>query len=577
MHWTLRRTHSPPPDPTTLPQLARELQISELLAALLWRRGLMSLRDMDLYLGPHLRHLVPPAQWPGVEPAARVLAQGLEQGLPFAVWGDYDVDGVTATALVTEFLRLRGYAPLPYLPRRMEEGYGMNVAGVEKLAAQGIRLLLTVDCGISDLRPIARAKELGLTVVVSDHHLPGAELPPADAVCNPRLSEPASGDCPCPDLAGVGVAFFLMAALNRMLPGEALDMRRFLDLVALGTLADVVPLKGQNRILVKNGLLLLAEAKRPGLAALKEVSGFHPQAALGAGQVVFSLAPRINAAGRLDDAAKALELLLCPDRDAALPLAQELDRHNTERRAEEERILGEALEQAQAQSHRLGLVLAGADWHQGVIGIVASRVVEAAYKPTLLLCRDDTVPGQLKGSGRSIQECDLFQALQQCADLLAGFGGHRQAAGLRLDETRLEDLRERFHQAVAQQLGPEPLHATQLVDAELDFGRIDFTLLKELELLQPFGMGNPEPVFISPAVLVLRQKVFAEKHVSLDLRDPLSNVVLRAKAWRQAESLGQDLAGKRVRVAFTPRVDTYRGTPSIELNIRGLVTEHGVL
>jgi len=571
MRWTMRRTDAPPPEPALVARLAKELHISEFIASLLWRRGIASLEDMDRYLSPGLRHLSPPACWPGLEDAAAVLAQGLQENRTFAVWGDYDVDGVTAATLVVDFLRQRGHAPLARLPLRMEEGYGLNPAGVEQLASQGVRLLLTVDCGIADIEAVTRARELGMTVVVSDHHLPGQQLPPAHAVVNPRLCE-----CPCPDLAGVGVAFFLMAALNRMLPGAPADMRQFLDLVALGTLADVVPLKGQNRILVKNGLLLLGEAPRPGIAALKEVSGFAHKAPLGAGKVVFSLAPRINAVGRLDDAAKALELLLAPDYDSALPLARELDDCNASRRAEEERILTQALEQAEEQSQRLGLVLCADDWHPGVIGIVASRVVEAMYRPALLLCKPEPPPqgeALLKGSGRSISECDLYQALQDCAGLLQRFGGHRQAAGLSLPPENLEALRDSFHEAVERQVGPEPLAPQQLVDAELGFGQIDQTLLRELEMLQPFGMGNPEPVFISPPVQVLNHRVFAEKHVSLSLRDMAANVILRAKAWRQAESLGPELAGATVRVAFTPKLDTYRGTPSIDLHIRGLTRE----
>lgn len=571
MRWTLRRTDAPPPDPSLIARLARQLHISEFIASLLWRRGQCSLEDMDRHLSPGLRHLAPPSQWPGLEQAAGILATGLQKGLPFAVWGDYDADGVTAASLVTDFLRQRGYAVIPRLPLRMEEGYGLNLAGIEELATKGVRLLLTVDCGVADIEAVAKAKELGMTVIVSDHHLPGETLPPADAIVNPRLCQ-----CPCPDLAGVGVAFFLMAALNRLLPGQAQDMRQFLDLVALGTLADVVPLKGQNRILVKNGLLLLSEAKRPGLAALKEVSGFNAKAALGSGKVSFSLAPRINAAGRVSDAAKALDMLLAPDYDTALPLARELDACNTARREEEDRILVQALEQAQEQQHRLGLVLFGPDWHPGVIGIVASRVVEAMYRPALLLCKPAAAAQAaelLKGSGRSINECDLYQALAACKDLLQRFGGHRQAAGLSLAPENLEPLRQRFHQAVQEQIGPEPLQELQLVDAELGFGQIDQTLLKELEMLQPFGMGNPEPVFISPAVQVLNHRVFSEKHVALSLRDMAAGVILRAKAWRMADSLGPELTGKTVRVAFTPKLDTWRGTPSIELHLRGLEVE----
>ncbi|EMG36780.1 exonuclease RecJ [Desulfocurvibacter africanus PCS] len=555
--WIFRHSDQAPAETESW---AHELGVSPLLAALLWQRGLRTLRDMDVFLSPGLRHLAKPGDFPGLDDAARVLAQGLEQGLPMAVWGDYDVDGVTATALVTDVLARRGFAVRHYLPNRMEEGYGLNLQGIEQLAAEGVRLLLTVDCGITSTVEIARARELGMTVVVTDHHLPGSELPAAHGMCNPRLAP-----CPCDSLAGVGVAFLLMAAVNRLLPGAPCDMREVLDLVALGTLADVVDLNGQNRILVKNGLLLIAEGRRPGIFALKEAACYNPTAPMGAGQVVFGLAPRINAAGRLGQADLALELLLAPDRETARPLAAKLDAMNSERKHEEERITAEALAQADTQLHRVGLVLSSPGWHHGVIGIVASRMVEAFYRPVLILSEED---GLLKGSGRSIDEFDLHQGLCACAALLTGFGGHRQAAGLRLRASELDALREAFDQAVRNQVGDAPLAPRMKLDGLLAFGLIDQRLLRELELLQPFGMGNPEPVFLHSGAMVRAHRIFAGKHVSLDLRDEASGVTLKAKAWRQAESLPHAVLGKPISLAFTPKINSYNGLDQVELHIK---------
>lgn len=546
--------------PAHVEDWALELGVSPLLTALLWQRGLRGLRDMDVFLSPGLRHLANPREFPGLEDAARILAQGLGQGLPMAVWGDYDVDGVTATALVTDVLGQRGHAVRHYLPNRMEEGYGLNLHGIEALAGQGVRLLLTVDCGIASNAEIARARELGMTVVVTDHHLPGSELPEAHGLCNPRLAP-----CPCESLAGVGVAFMLMAALNRLLPGEPCDMRDVLDLVALGTLADVVDLGGQNRILVKNGLLLIAEGRRPGIFALKEAAGYNPTAPMGAGQVVFGLAPRINAAGRLGQADLALELLLAKDRETARPLAARLDAMNSERKQEEEHITREAEEQAKSQLARQGLVLASPGWHHGVIGIVASRMVEAFNRPVLILSEED---GLLKGSGRGIDEFDLHKGLCDCAQILVGFGGHRQAAGLKLLAERLEELREAFDRAVRAQIGDDPLPPSLKLDGLLSFDKIDHRLLRELELLQPFGMGNPEPVFLHSGAMVRAHRVFGTRHVSLDLRDEQAGVTLKAKAWRQAENLPRDIVGKAVSLAFTPKVNSYNGLDQIELHIK---------
>lgn len=547
-------------EPESVEALADRLEVSPLIVRLLNLRGVQGFDNLQQFLSPLLRHLAPPEQWPGMVESARVLADGLTAGHKFAVWGDYDVDGVTASAVVIDFLRRRGFDPLHHIPNRMTEGYGLNVPGIEALAEQGVELLLTVDCGITACESVARAKELGMTVVVSDHHLPGEELPPADAFCNPRLA-----DCPCPDLAGVGVAFMLMATLNSMLPGEKADVRNLLDLVALGTLADVVKLQGQNRVLTKNGMLLINEGRRPGISALKAVSGYSVGAELGAGQITFGLAPRINAAGRMGHAEDALQLLLSPNMDEARPLAERLNELNAQRQEEEEMIQQEAMEQAEAQKNRLGLVLYAPHWHSGIIGIVASRVVEKYYRPTLILCEEN---GVLKGSGRSIHEFDLHGGLKRCEDLLLGYGGHRQAAGMSLSPENLEALRDRFHEVVREDVGPKPLEPSMKVDEELLLSGIDFTLLKELELLQPYGPGNPEPVFTSPPLSVRGRRVFGKDHVKLELRCADTGITLNGKAWRKAEELRPGIVGTRMAVAYTPKIDRYNGHASIDLLIR---------
>lgn len=552
--------------PSSASAMAEELNVSPLIVEILWNRGLTDVGEMDRFLSPLLRHMANPAEVPGLTKAAETIARGLDEGRKLAVWGDYDVDGITATAVIKEFFALRGREVLHHLPNRMEEGYGMNVPGVEALHAQGATLLLTVDCGISDLAPVARARELGMTVVVTDHHLPGETLPEAHAVCDPRLGEGG----PCDDLAGVGVAFMLVVALNRLLPGEPVDVRPLLDLVALGTIADIVRLTGQNRILVKNGLLVIKEARRPGMAALKVVSDYARQAELGAGQIGFHLAPRINAAGRMGDPEKALNLLLAKDFDTAMPIAEELDAINMERRRQEQEIADEALAQAETMRRMAGLVLFADHWHPGIIGIVASRVAEKYYRPTMLLCAPDGPEGLLKGSGRSIPEFNLHDGLASVADVLAGFGGHAQAAGLSLKPENLAALRERFNDHVIETLGAEPLTPTLKLDHELAFSNINNTLLKELELLQPFGMGNPEPVFATKPVRVAEHALFGREgeHVKLVLEDETTGTKLPGKAWRMADTLTRAVHGKTMRFAFTPKIDRFRGIPSIDLRIR---------
>lgn len=559
--WKARGESRPPSSET----MAEQLSVSPLIVDILWNRGMASVEEMDRFLSPGLRHLAQPSEIPGLMDAAEVVARGLAEGRTLAVWGDYDVDGITATVLLKEFFAARGIAIMHHLPNRMEEGYGMNVPGVERLAAQGAGVLLTVDCGISDIAPVARARELGMLVAVTDHHLPGDTLPDAHAICDPRLREGG----PCDDLAGVGVAFMLACALNRMLPGEPMDVRPLLDLVALGTVADVVQLTGQNRILVKNGLLVIKEAARPGMAALKMVSEYERKAELGAGQIGFNLAPRVNAAGRMGDPGKALALLLAPSLDEAMPIARELDAINLERRRQEQEIAEEALAQAETMRHMAGLVLHADHWHPGIIGIVASRVVERYYRPTLMLCSGGE-SGLLKGSGRSISEFDLHESLKSVSPLLAGFGGHKQAAGLSLDPANLDALRQGFNEAVIAKLGPEPLTPTLKLDRQLPFGEITNTLLNELELLQPFGLGNPEPVFASAPVTVAEYRLFGRdnEHVKLVLADAESGARLSGKAWRMGREFPRNTKGQAMRFAFTPKIDRYRGIPSIDLRIR---------
>lgn len=560
--WKARGENSPP---ASVKSLAEELSVSPLIIDILWNRGLTTLEEMDQFLSPGLRHLASPDEIPGLTDAAKALAHGLSEGHKLAIWGDYDVDGITSTALVTEFFNARGIETLRHLPNRMEEGYGLNIPGIERLAEEGAGILLTVDCGISDNDAVARAKELGMIVVVSDHHLPGDELPKADAVCDPRLRDGGPYD----DLAGVGVAFMLMAALNKLLPGEPAEVRQLLDLVALGTIADVVRLTGMNRILVKNGLLLIKEANRPGMAALKVVSEYERGADLGAGQIGFNLAPRINAAGRMGDPGKALSLLLSKSFDDAMPYAEELNAINMERRRQEQEIADQAFEQAESMKDQPGLVLYGENWHPGIIGIVASRVVEKYYRPTLILCSSED--GELiKGSGRSISEFDLHESLKNISPLLNGFGGHKQAAGLSIVPENLDALREQFNEQVVKELGEEPLTPTLKLDRELHFGDITHTLLAELEMLQPFGMGNPEPVFGSAPVTVAEHRAFGREreHVKVVLADDETGARLPGKAWRMGDKLTRDIQGRLMRFAFTPKIDRYRGIPKIDLRIR---------
>ena len=563
------RLKSPPPEAalsrTSQEDIARRLDVSPLLVHLMTLRGLVSEKDMDRFLSPGLRYLHPLEKWPGIEAGARLLSQAVSQGRNIAVWGDYDVDGITATTLVKDFMASKGVDIVHYIPDRLDFGYGLHLDGIRALAEKGVDVLLTVDCGIANIEEIREAKAMGMQVVVTDHHLPGQELPPADVIINPKL-----GGWPSPNLSGVGVGFLLMGALNRFLPEPHTDIRDFLDLVALGTVADVVPLDEQNRILVKNGLLLIKEGRRSGIQALKEISGMAPEEGVGTGAIGFALAPRINAAGRIGDPDLAVRLLLEKNRNEARQLADQLDKLNTKRKLEEQRILEEAIAQAESQLHLPGLVLHSEHWHSGIIGIVASRIVERFHRPCLILTKEN---GIFKGSGRSTPTFDLYEALVACKQCLHKFGGHRQAAGLKLEPFQLANLKELFALAVEKQLGADPTPPVLELDAELPFSLIDHTLLKELDLLQPYGQGNPRPVFLSPPLKVLRHRFFSQKkHLELHLSDTTDGTSMRAVAWRQGEKW-QDraLGGITLRVAFTPRLSKFNGLLQIELAVQEIL------
>jgi len=562
VNWKLIQTSA---SPAHIARLAEDLEISPALCSILHQRGMTSLEEMQFFLSPGLRYLQPLEDWPQLQQAADLIASSHDSGNRIAVWGDYDVDGITSAALLKDFFQSKGIDIRCYLPHRVQDGYGLNMAGMEKLAGEGIKTLITVDCGISHHSEISRARELGMHVILTDHHLPGSELPPANVIVNPQCSP-----CPYPGLAGVGSAFFLAAALNRTLPGPQMDIRDLLDLVALGTIADLVPLDRANRILVKNGLLLLSEGRRPGIYALKEASGLGGTDSIGAGQVGFALGPRINAAGRLDDPCQALELLLCRDLQQARTIAARLNTLNNERKKTEETILDMARQQANNYKDDSGLILFDPDWHPGVLGIVASRLVEEFYRPCLVLTREN---GLIKGSGRSISGFNLYQGLCSLKSHLTGFGGHSQAAGLSLEPENLEELRTGFSRVISECIGPGPHQKEIVLDALLGLDELSPDFLQELELLQPFGPENPRPVFLSPPLKVLDQSLFGkDKHVRFDLKDPESGVKLRGQFWRQGRNLKEtSLKGKNLTLAYTPGINVYQGLVSIRLNIREIL------
>jgi single-stranded-DNA-specific exonuclease len=474
-----------PCDPGAVERLRAALGCSRTFAQVLVRRGLADASAARAFLAAEDLH--DPSAFAGMDQAVGLILRHVAAGSRITVHGDYDVDGVCATAVLLRALRRLGADADWFLPSRVDDGYGLAAATVERLAARGTALLVTVDCAITAVEEVALARSLGLDVVVTDHHRPRADgvLPEAPIV------HPVLGGYPCPDLCAAGVAYKLAQALERTHAGQRGGVGSAdddLDLVALATVADLVPLRGENRRLVRAGLRALASTGKPGLRALMRVARVDPSA-LDARSVGFRLAPRINAAGRLHRADAGLELLLTSDDARAAAIADELDAANAERRFTEQRILFEAEAQVRELGERPAYVLAGEGWHPGVIGIVASRIVERHHRPAILIALGDDGAGT--GSGRSIPAFDLLGALHVAAPLLARYGGHRAAAGLTIEVGRVDELREAFEAHAASVLAPEDLVPRERVDAVVSGCHLGLALADELSQLEPTGMGNP--------------------------------------------------------------------------------------
>ena len=487
----LRWVVAPRPDRAAVLALADRLHLPEPLAALLIQRGQAEPELARQYLRPSLAALSDPGALLGMADAVDVIASTVRAGGTIMVHGDYDVDGQCATALLTRALRAAGAKVVPFLPHRLRDGYDFGPAGLLAARAAGASLIITCDCGITAVETVEAARAEGIGVVVTDHHLPGPALPPALAVVDPQQPGDTSG---ATTLCGTGIAFKLVQALVPALGLPANFPYYLLDLVALATVADVVPLVGENRILVKHGLRLMAESPWPGVRALLEASGLSGKE-VRAGHLGFICGPRLNAAGRIGEATDGLRLLLTDDPHEAGVLARRLEALNVERQSLDQRILEEALSQVERTwdpERDAGFVIAGDGWHPGVVGIVASRVVERYGRPAFLIAFDGDIG---KGSGRSISRFDLHAALLACGDLLERYGGHHMAAGLTIRREKLEEFRERFAELARETLAPEDLGPEQRVDLEVGLPDVTAELERLMRHLEPCGTGNSSPVF----------------------------------------------------------------------------------
>ncbi len=548
----------PAPDPKTTRDLAHALGVQLVTASVLVARGLSDPDAARRFLTPDLGHLHDPLLLTGMSAAVARIKTAIQAKEKILIYGDYDVDGTVSVVILKKAIEMAGGEAGFHVPHRLKEGYGMRADVIERAAAMGIALIISVDTGIRASEVVREARGRGMDVIVTDHHLPEAELPPALAVLNPNRR-----DCGYPDknLCGAGVAFKLVHALLATLgwPAEKLArvMKSFLKLVAIATVADVVPLVGENRIIVKHGLDGLNQSKNPGLRAILELSGLMNGRSPSARQVAFQIAPRINAAGRMDDAQNVIRMFLTDDAEHARSLASQLHSLNQERRDTEAEIVRLVLEECAGvpvTDDQTVLVFSGANWHRGVVGIVASRLVERFYRPVFVLSEED---GQAQGSGRSIAPFHLLDALESMPDLFSRFGGHRQAAGVSLAAELVPEFRRRLNVYAGTRLTPADFQPQLAIDATVTLK--DLTTgpaIQELLGMAPFGFGNPAPVLaVLGAEVAGTPVVMKEKHLRLHLRQ--GGRSLFPKAWNCAERADDFAVNRPIDAAFSVEEDQY--------------------
>ncbi|MCD6518864.1 MAG: single-stranded-DNA-specific exonuclease RecJ [Anaerolineae bacterium] len=560
--WFLRRRR-PPKD-----FLSRFPELDPVLARVLYARKIDTPAKVYAFLAGK-GELANPFSMAGMNQAVARLRQALRRGEHIVVYGDFDVDGISATALLVSALRLMGAHVSPYIPDRFTESYGLNKEALKRLRQEGAQVVVTVDCGIRSVEEVRYARSLGLEMIITDHHTVPEELPPALAVIDPKRP-----DCPYPfkELSGVGVAYRLAEALFRVqsrmgdLKGEEAAPAQFEDLVALGTVADIVPLVGENRLLAIRGLRKLRENPRVGLYALMKVAGLDPEQ-VDSRAISFRLGPRLNAAGRLEHAKLAYSLLMTSSPKEAEHLAAELQRVNQQRQALLERQVEEARALLGEEGDRLVLIVDGPNFHEGVVGLVASRLAEEFYRPALVMHRGEEMT---RGSARSIEGFHITHALDACADLLLRYGGHAQAAGFTLPTSSLRAFRERLENYCEENLDEETLLRRYSVDAIVSLEELHLATPAALAQMEPFGAGNPEPLLAALALRLVRVRAVGQEGAHLQLQFADGQRVVKGIAFRQGELAGELRPGELVDVLFRPAVDEWNGQKRLQLYVEAI-------
>lgn len=554
--------------PENVRRISKNLNIPPVITAILLNRN-VSETDIPAFMAKSMKSVRNPMLMKDMDKAVKRIKTALDKHEKIVVYGDYDVDGITSTTLMYDFLASLGADVDFYIPNRENEGYGMNIKAVNRLIKQGVKLLITVDCGITALGEVSFAKLLGMDVIVTDHHTCTERLPEdACAVLNPKRPD---CDYPFDGLAGVGVAFKLVLALAMLFKMNTTQcFNKYIDIVALGTIADIVPLLDENRIMTAKGVAAIASSSRPGIRALIKVSEADKRP-FNATSVAFTLAPRLNAAGRLGSADAGVKLLLEKDYAAAEKMAQQLEEENRRRRSEEQIIYAQALEILDADSElekKKVIVLAKSGWHNGVIGIAAARICEQFYKPCILLSIDEKGVG--KGSGRSVPAFNLFSALAHCEDLLTAFGGHSAAAGLTIDEKSIEEFTKKINAYADSVLSAADMIPKLDIDYPVTEKDISVEAAKLLEGLEPFGAGNEKPVFALENARVYAADTMGADSRHLRLRISTGDKIINCAGFSMGELAKELNAGDNVSIAFNMDINRFRGAENVQLIIKDI-------
>ena len=554
------------PDTSLVFRLAEEFKTSEIIGRVLANRDIESLESSRSFFDPNLSQLHDPFLMKDMDIAAGMVAEKVKSGGRIFIFGDYDVDGTTGSSALFLFLTSLECDAKVYIPDRMKEGYGLSREGIDVAKDWGADLLISCDCGINATDEVAYANDQNLEVIITDHHMPDENLPEANAILNPKqpnCSYPFKGLC------GGAVVFKLIQAVSQLLELDDDLVHQYIDLITLGTAADIVPLTDENRIIVKHGLKSLSKTKRPGLRALLEVSGLGEKE-LTVGRLLFWAAPRINAAGRLGDANRAVQLMTTENLPESLKLARELDEENRQRQDLQQSMVDEAIVKVNAEvdlKKEKAIVLWDDNWHEGIIGIVASKIKETYHRPAVIISLSK---GTGKGSARSVKGFDLYENLTECRELLDGYGGHPMAAGLTLNRENLEDFRTRFSNLAYETLADDDLVNSLDIEGEMDLNLIDGRFMDFLEKLAPFGPGNMTPKFITRHVIPVGNPRLVGNGDHLKFRAKKGETSYDAIGFNMGNHYEKLITGKPIDIAYVVEKNEWQGRTSIQLNIRDI-------